>query len=273
MKTNASPATASPATASSATFAPVLNYAHVRLSDVVSEQIRTMILDGALLPGQRLPAERELAEQLQVSRPSLREALIRLEADGFIQGLARGGFVVSDVTAALVADPLTTLLQQHPDASAAVLELRHVLESITTAYAAERADANDLKRISEAFAALEQAAVAPVRTDIAEHDAAFHRAIAGATHNVALAHVMHGLQQLVRDSMLTSHRLVDYDAHIETELLAQHRAIHDAIVQRDPERGRQAAGAHLDYVQALFRDRVNRSQPDSPGGPGRPRKS
>jgi GntR family transcriptional repressor for pyruvate dehydrogenase complex len=247
------------------TFHPVLNYAHVRLSDVVSEQIRTMILDGALLPGQRLPAERELAEQLQVSRPSLREALIRLESDGFIQGLARGGFVVSDVTASLVADPLTTLLQQHPDASAAVLELRHVLESISTAYAAERADANDLKRISEAFAALEAAAVAPVRTDIAEHDAAFHRAIASATHNVALAHVMHGLQQLVRDSMLTSHRLVDYDEQVETELLAQHRAIHEAIVDRDPERGRQAAGAHLDYVRTLFRERLQQPRPDAAG--------
>ncbi|MGA7813013.1 FadR/GntR family transcriptional regulator, partial [Caballeronia sp.] len=84
-------------------FRPVHSYTRVRIADVVSDQIRALITTGALLPGQRLPAERELAEQLSVSRPSLREALIRLESDGFIQAVARGGFVVADVTAPLVS--------------------------------------------------------------------------------------------------------------------------------------------------------------------------
>jgi len=88
------------------------SYARVRLSDVVSGQIRELISNGTLLPGQRLPAERDLAEQLNVSRPSLREALIRLESDGFIRAAGRGGFVVSDVTAPLVSHPLAALLEQ-----------------------------------------------------------------------------------------------------------------------------------------------------------------
>jgi GntR family transcriptional repressor for pyruvate dehydrogenase complex len=66
---------------------------------------------------------------------------------------------------------------------------------------------------------------------------------------------MHGLHELIRESMLTSHRLVDYDDEVEARLLAQHRAIFDAIVARDPARAREAAGAHLDYVQTLYRDR------------------
>ena len=98
----------------------------------------------------------------------------------------------------------------------------------------------------------------PKRTRIAEKDAAFHLAIADATHNVALAHVMHGLHELIRESMLTSHRLVDYDDEVEAKLLAQHRAIFDAIVARDPQRAREAAGAHLDYVQTLYRERPAR---------------
>ena len=93
------------------------------------------------------------------------------------------------------------------------------------------------------------------RTRIAEKDAAFHLAIADATHNVALAHVMHGLNELVRESMLTSHRLVDYDDEVEANLLAQHRAIFDAIVARDPARARECAGAHLDYVRTLYAER------------------
>jgi len=237
------------------TFQPVHSYSRVRLSDVVSDQIRTLISSGALLPGQRLPAERELADQLNVSRPSLREALIRLESDGFIRGEGRGGFVVSDVTAPLVSDPLAALLRQNPNASADVLELRHELESLSTAYAAERATEDDLRRIAAAFDALKAAAADPKRTRIAERDTAFHLAIADAAHNFALAHVMHGLHELIRESILTSHRLVDYDDEVEATLLAQHSAIFEALIARDPQRARAAAGQHLDYVETLYRDR------------------
>jgi GntR family transcriptional repressor for pyruvate dehydrogenase complex len=236
-------------------YQPVHSYTRVRIADVVSDQIRTLITSGALLPGQRLPAERDLAEQLNVSRPSLREALIRLESDGFIRAGARGGFEVSDVTAQIVSAPLAALLSQHPTASADVLELRHGLESLATAYAAERATPTDLARIAEAFQALKAAAIEPKRKRIAEHDASFHLAIADATHNLALAHVMHGLHELVRESMLTSHRLVDYNDEVEANLLAQHQAIFDAIIARDPQRAREAAGAHLDYVRTLYRER------------------
>src|SRR5260370_15004022 len=236
-------------------FQPVHSYTRTRIADVVSDQIRALITSGALLPGQRIPAERARAEQLNVSRPSLREALIRLESDGFIRAAARGGFEVSDVTAPLVSAPLAALLSQHPTASADVLELRHGLESLATAYAAERATDAALARIAEAFQTLKTAAIEPKRTRIAEHDAAFHLAIADATHNLALAHVMHGLHELVRESMLTSHRLVDYDDDVEANLLAQHQAIFDAIIARDPQRARDAAGAHLDYVRTLYRER------------------
>ena len=142
-------------------FRPVHSYTRTRIADVVSDQIRALITSGALLPGQRLPAERDLSEQLNVSRPSLREALIRLESDGFIQAAARSGFVVSDVTAPLVSAPLAALLSQHPTASADVLELRHGLESLATGYAAERATPGDLARITEAFNALKTAAIEP----------------------------------------------------------------------------------------------------------------
>lgn len=125
------------------------------------------------------------------------------------------------------------MLERQPHASADVLELRHGLETLSTAYAAEHATDADLARI-------------------AEKDAAFHLAIADATHNVALTHVMHGLNDLMRASMLMSHRLVDYDDDVEANLLAQHRAIHDAIVACDPVRARECAGAHLDYVRTLY---------------------
>ena len=70
-----------------------------RLSDTVAHQLEQRILEGALKAGDRLPAERELAQQLDVSRPSLREALLILESRGLLQARRGGGFNVTDVTA------------------------------------------------------------------------------------------------------------------------------------------------------------------------------
>ena len=84
-------------------FTPIPSFARKRISDVVSDQIKQLISEGTLMPGDRLPAERDLAAQLGVSRPSLREALIRLEADGYIETSGRGGFTVVDVTAPIIS--------------------------------------------------------------------------------------------------------------------------------------------------------------------------
>ncbi|WP_323120553.1 FadR/GntR family transcriptional regulator [Burkholderia alba] len=234
------------------TFQPVESYTRVRLSDVVSDQIKSLISNGTLLPGQKLPTERELAAQLSVSRPSLREALVRLEADGFIGSTGRGGFVVADITAPVISNPLATLLLQNPAASDDVLELRHGLESISTAYAAERATPADLDKIRTAFDALASLSLQDEPDRLAAVDAAFHLAIADATHNVALIHVMHGIHGLIQESMHKSHRIVNHNAAMERALLAQHTEIHDAIVAKDPARARQAAERHLQYVRTLY---------------------
>ncbi|EES43075.1 transcriptional regulator, GntR family [Burkholderia mallei PRL-20] len=234
------------------TFQPVESYTRVRLSDVVSDQIKSLISAGKLLPGQKLPTERELAAQLNVSRPSLREALVRLEADGFIGSVGRGGFVVSDITAPVVSSPLADLLLQNPEASHDVLELRHGLETISTAYAAERATPGDLAKIKEAFDTLAGHSLKHEPGRLAEVDANFHLAIADATHNVALIHVMHGIHGLLQESMHKSHRLVNHADAMERALLEQHTEIYEAIAAKDPERARAAAERHLRYVRALY---------------------
>ncbi|TPA22764.1 GntR family transcriptional regulator [Burkholderia pseudomallei] len=234
------------------TFQPVESYTRVRLSDVVSDQIKSLISAGKLLPGQKLPTERELAAQLNVSRPSLREALVRLEADGFIGSVGRGGFVVSDITAPVVSSPLADLLLQNPEASHDVLELRHGLETISTAYAAERATPGDLATIKEAFDTLAGHSLKHEPGRLAEVDANFHLAIADATHNVALIHVMHGIHGLLQESMHKSHRLVNHADAMERALLEQHTEIYEAIAAKDPERARAAAERHLRYVRALY---------------------
>jgi GntR family transcriptional repressor for pyruvate dehydrogenase complex len=213
-------------------FDPIQSFTRKRLSDVVSDQIKRLISDGALMPGDRLPAERDLATQLGVSRPSLREALIRLEADGYIETSGRGGFTVVDVTAPIISKPLAELLLQNPRTSADILELRQGLESISTVYAAERATAADLEKIRSAFEALKAGSLSSDRVNLAELDAAFHLAIADSTH----------------------HRLIDYDDAKERQLLTQHQAIFDAVMARDAQKARKAAERHLTFVRELYEE-------------------
>ena len=235
-------------------FTQIPSFTRKRISDVVSDQVKQLISEGTLMPGDRLPAERDLAAQLGVSRPSLREALIRLEADGYIETSGRGGFTVVDVTAPIISKPLAELLLQNPRTSADILELRQGLEAISTVYAAQRATATDLKKIRAAFEALKAASLSRDRANLAELDAAFHLAIADSTHNVALAHVMHGIHTLIREGMRQYHRLIDYDDAMEKQLMSQHQAIYDAVIARDAPKARKAAERHLAFVREIYKD-------------------
>jgi GntR family transcriptional repressor for pyruvate dehydrogenase complex len=90
--------------------------------------------------------------------------------------------------------------------------------------------------------------------NLAELDAAFHLAIADSTHNVALAHVMHGIHTLIREGMRQYHRLIDYDDAMEKQLMSQHQAIYDAVIARDAQKARKAAERHLAYVREMYKD-------------------
>jgi GntR family transcriptional repressor for pyruvate dehydrogenase complex len=178
----------------------------------------------------------------------------RLEADGYIETSGRGGFTVVDVTAPIISKPLAELLLQNPRTSADILELRQGLESISTVYAAERATAGDLEKIRSAFEELKAGSLSGDRTNLAELDAAFHLAIADSTHNIALAHVMHGIHTLIREGMRQYHRLIDYDDAKERQLLTQHQAIFDAVMARDAQKARKAAERHLTFVRDLYEE-------------------
>jgi GntR family transcriptional repressor for pyruvate dehydrogenase complex len=230
--------------------------ARVRLSDAIVTQIERLIVEGALKPGDRLPPEREFAERLSVSRPSLREATLKLEARGLVHARRGGGYYVADVTAPTLTDPLVHLLQQHPPASYDILELRQGLEEKAAYLAAQRRTDADRRVLKQRFAALVQAdrkkgdAIADAETDLE-----FHLAIADASHNVALIHVMRGLFNLLRSSTYRFRELV-FSMRDGTERLLhdQHRAIYEAVVKGDPDAAREATHLHLSFLDATLRE-------------------
>ena len=155
-----------------------------KLSDVILQQLENMILEGSLAPGEKLPPERELAKQFEVSRPSLREAIQKLEAKGLVTRRQGGGTFVKNQLEEGLTDPLFDLISKHPESQFDLLEFRHALEGIAAYYAALRGTNNDFIKVKQSF---DQ--IALVQDDLqqkAKAINAFHFCIAEASHNIVL---------------------------------------------------------------------------------------
>ena len=235
-------------------FSVVVHPRRQRLSDTITSQIEQLIVDGVLRPGDALPSERDLAKQLGVSRPSLREGLLILESRGLLQARRGGGFGVTDVTAPTLTDPLVHLLQRHPSAVDDILELRHGLECTAAYFAAQRATDADAKRLGDMAAAMKRRRSVRKPLEDADLDVDFHMAIAEASHNLALVHVMRGIFNLMRINMLRAREALHHDHDNVILLDDQHGEIVKAIVARDPAAARTAANLHLSFVQASLRE-------------------
>lgn len=225
-----------------------------KISDAISEQIRELIRSGALKPGDRLPSERELVEQLGVSRPSVREALLKLEAKGLVTSRQGGGTFVCEVLAPSIVNPLADLMRDNPEAISDVLECRHGLEELATSYAALRSTPGDRKILHDKFQALAAANEARDLERSANADMEFHMAIAEASHNFALIHITRSLFDLLSTQMLSNWEQLLMNPEICRQIHDQHQYIYEAIISGDPEMARNAAHTHLSYIGRCLKE-------------------
>lgn len=227
-----------------------------RLSDGIVERIETLILEGSLQPGERLPAERALAEDFGVSRPSVREAIQKLAARGLLISRHGGGTFVSETLGSSFRDPMIELLEHSPEAQRDLIEFRHTLEGACAYYAALRATAPDLERLKTAFEQVQNSYLRQGRISRAEegrNDALFHLAIAEASHNAVLLHTIRSLFELLERNIVTNiGGMYPRGSDVRDKLLTQHEALYKAIVERRAEDARRLACAHLDYVQEVL---------------------
>ncbi|MGI9480833.1 MAG: FCD domain-containing protein [Hyphomicrobiales bacterium] len=226
---------------------------HTKISDAVTRQIEELILEGVLRPGDRLPPERELAKAMDVSRPSLRDALTDLEKRGLVVARQGGGTFVADVLGSVFAEPIVNLFATHEKATADYLEYRLEIEAIAARLAAERAtdaDREILTRIFEAMLAAHQ------RNDPEEEarlDVELHTAIVDASHNIVLIQSLRSVYGLLRSGVFENRRkLYDGDG-ARDGLLDQHRALNESIISGDAEAAEKASRNHIAYVQSAHR--------------------
>ncbi|GBU11893.1 pyruvate dehydrogenase complex repressor [Enterobacterales bacterium] len=225
-----------------------------KLSDVIEQQLEFLILEGTLRPGEKLPPERELAKQFDVSRPSLREAIQSLEGKGLLLRRQGGGTFVQSNLWQSVSDPLAELLADHPESQFDLLETRHALEGIGAYYAALRGTDDDLQRIRDCHLLIQ---VAQDSGDLdAEADAVmqYQVAVTEAAHNVVLLHLLRCMGPMLEKNVRQNFELL-YARREMLAVVSKHRAgIFEAIVAREPEKAREASHRHLAFIEEVMLD-------------------
>lgn len=225
-----------------------------KLSTAVTRQIEKLILRGILRPGERLPAERELAERLGVSRPSLRESVAELQGKGLLAARAGAGIFVADVLGNAFSPALVQLFAEHDEAVFDYIAFRRDLEGLAAERAARFASDTDLKVIQTVFDKMNAAHAKPAPHDEAQLDADFHMAIIEASHNVVMLHMMRSMFQLLREGVFYNRQVMFKQRMTRDMLLDQHQAINAALQARDPQAARAAVTSHLDYVEKCLSD-------------------
>jgi GntR family transcriptional repressor for pyruvate dehydrogenase complex len=224
-----------------------------KLSHGVVKQIEGLILRGILRPGERLPSERELSERMEVSRPSLREALADLQDRGLLTSKAGAGVYVADVLGSAFSPALVTLFATHDEAVFDYISFRRDMEGLAAERAARLASDTDLKVINTIFEKMEAAHQKRNPSDEAHLDADFHLAIIEASHNMIMLHMMRSMFELLREGVFYNRTVMFKQRMTRDALLDQHRAINAALQRRDPDGARAAIESHLRFVEsALF---------------------
>jgi len=219
-----------------------------RLYRQIAEQIRGLIRSGEYLPGARLPPERDLAKQLGVSRPSVREALIALEVEGLVEVRIGSGIYVQRPGAMRNGDETSAV---HAEAGPfELLRARHVIESECAALAAKSARKAQIAAIEEAVAVMQREFDA--HTQPLAGDQLFHIRIAEATGNGALVAVVKMLWE-ERTGPLYKQLEHHYDSPaLWIAAMAEHRAIVAAIAAHDADGARTAMQRHLAQAYKRF---------------------
>ncbi|MCP3882581.1 MAG: FCD domain-containing protein [Sulfitobacter sp.] len=225
-----------------------------RIADVIAHKLETMILEGILKPGEKLPPERKLAKKFEVSRPTLREAIKKLTAKHLLRTRQGGGNYVSESLAPSLTEPLLEIFHERPDTRFDVLEARHALEGMAAYYAALRHTEVDKQIIQERYNTMLEMHGGTDPREEAKADTEFHMAIAEAADNVVLLHVMRGLFTLLLDSIYFSHDKLYTKPGVFEKLKQQHHALLTGVVEGQPDQARQAVHDHLVFVEETLRE-------------------
>lgn len=234
----------------------VKHHLQSKLPDALALKLEKAILAQTWQPGSRLPPERAWAEQLGVSRAALREALGTLAERGLIVRRHGAGSFVAERPDERRADPWKQLLQRQPLVQSDLLDFREMLEVRCAELAAEKATPEDIQRLAQRHAAVDQAYLHDDRAAQVRADVAFHRAVADATHNTVFVHLVATLLELLHEHVLISIAQLQPASADSRRLRAQHTALLGRIAAHDVTGAADVARSHIRFVRQSWQRRL-----------------
>jgi len=234
---------------------PIVAIQPRRLYREVADQLRQLIRAGEYLPGSRLPPERDLAAKLGISRPTVREALIALEVEGWITIRVGSGIYVND-SARWTQEGQAGRVVEGPFE---LLRARELIESAIAAEAAEHASSADIERLDDVLGRMQTARRTP--NPMITLDREFHTTIAGILGNAVLVRFIGELfDQRINPYFERFSRYFE-DGRTWRRAVAEHQAVRDAIAAGDAAAAKAAMQDHLRRSQGRF----SRSFGEAPG--------
>jgi len=221
-----------------------------KLSDKVYKQIVSLISSGKLNPGDRIPSERELANELEISRQSIREALNRAETMGLIEiRQGEGSFILSSINEALKT-PLTLIIEEEAERVFDFLEMRKLIEGWCVEIAAKEATPEELEKMESIL--FKMKTVGSKNKQWEALDLELHLSFAKATHNIIAVHMMEALKSnfglffQFTKSMPSPEKL--------DVLWQHHNEIFLAIKSRNPVTAKHKVIDHLDFIEGKIKE-------------------
>ncbi len=214
----------------------------------IVEQIRDLIKEGKLKPGDKLPPEQELAEQFGISRPSVREAMSALEILGITERRVGKGNFIKDTNSFSIFNEAEILELEQEESPFELLEARKVLETELAGLASQKGSPEDITAIETALSKMREALGNIPK--MMEMDREFHINIAKAAHNNLLFSVILNMSDLLKERLWINMKEKTWSLPGYPEkYLKEHSAILEAIKRKDEKSARKAMYFHLARVE------------------------
>ena len=212
-------------------------------------QLEKLIVEGMFKPNEKLPSERELATQLNISRPTLRLAIKELEKQDLLISKRGRGTFVNNFLGDGINKPLMHLFNNHSKAAVDFMEFRYAVEGEASYQAALRATKYDKDILKILMEKMLKAHEHEDPDEEAKVDIAFHLAIVESSHNILQLHIMKSLFSLLNEGIFFNRTVLYFRPGNRSLLLKQHESVFRAIIAGDPKKSKKAMQTHVSYAR------------------------
>ena len=227
-------------------FTPIKS---TKVYEQVVEQIKTMIIDGTLKKGDKLPSERDLAEQLMVSRTSVREAIRALQVIGLVDSRQGGGNFIRESFENSLFEPLSMMFMLEQSKPEDILQLRRIIEVETASLTAKKINEDQIRELGQLIERLKENNEEDINVIL---DKEFHYKIARASGNFIVINILNVISTLMDEFIKGARGMILSDESNKGKLTEQHENIYEALKRHDPEGASQAMRRHFELIEEYY---------------------